>query len=103
MPEPIKSFTSPKQFRAWLARNHGKSKGIWLCIYKKGSTKKSITYAEALDQALCYGWIDGLMKGYDEESYIQRFTPRRTKSSWSKINVQHAERLIKSGEMTEAG
>jgi len=103
MKEQIKTFASPKQFRAWLTRNHSKSKGIWLRIYKKASAKQSITYAEALDQALCYGWIDGQKKAYDEESFLQRFTPRRAQSGWSKINVQHAERLIKSGEMTEAG
>jgi uncharacterized protein YdeI (YjbR/CyaY-like superfamily) len=79
------------------------SDGIWLRIYKKQSGVASVTYAEALDQMLCFGWIDGQKKTYDKQSWLQRFTPRRSKSGWSKINTQHAERLIESGEMTPAG
>ncbi|MDB6110851.1 MAG: hypothetical protein JWR69_2601 [Pedosphaera sp.] len=72
-------------------------------LFKKGSGEPSITYAEALDQALCHGWIDGQKKPYDERSWIQRFTPRRAKSGWSKVNTGHAERLIKAGQMVQAG
>jgi len=76
---------------------------MWLRIFKKDSGEKTVTYAEALDQALCYGWIDGQKKTHDGLSWIQKFTPRRPKSSWSKLNTEHAERLIKAGSMTQAG
>jgi uncharacterized protein YdeI (YjbR/CyaY-like superfamily) len=99
----IMNFTNPQELRAWLLTNSERSKGIWLQIYKKQSAVSSVTYAEALDQTLCFGWIDGQKKPHDEQSWIQRFTPRQSKSGWSKINTQHAERLIKSGEMTPAG
>src|ERR1700744_2075653 len=99
----IISFTSPPDFRNWLEKNHAGSDGIWLRIFKKDSGEKSITYAEALDQSLCYGWIDGQKKAHDKHSWLQKFTPRRAKSGWSKINTQHAERLIKAGQMTSAG
>ena len=97
------SFKSSRDFRAWLAKNHGQSEGIWLRIYKKDSGIAAVTYAEALDEALCYGWIDGQKKPYDKGSWLQKFTPRLAKSGWSKINTQHAERLIKSRRMTRAG
>lgn len=97
------SFTSSGYFRTWLATNHGHQGGIWLRIYKKASGVATVTYAEALDQALCVGWIDGQKKPYDKQSWLQRFTPRRPRSGWSKNNTQHAERLIKSGEMAPAG
>jgi uncharacterized protein YdeI (YjbR/CyaY-like superfamily) len=96
-------FKTFGDFRHWLEKHHAKSDGIWLRIFKKNSRKKSLTYAEALDQALCYGWIDGQRKPFDEDSWIQKFTPRRAKSQWSKINTQHVERLAKSGTMTPAG
>ena len=99
----IISFTSSGDFRTWLATNHGKEGGIWLRIYKKDSSVATVTYAEALDQALCFGWIDGQKKPYDKRSWLQRFTPRRPRSGWSKNNTRHAERLIKSGDMTPAG
>lgn len=99
----IVAFKSPRDFRAWLAKNHSRSSGIWLRIYKKDSARTSVTYAEALDQALCYGWIDGQKKSYDPHSWLQKFTPRHSKSGWSKINTQHVKRLTKSGEMTPAG
>jgi len=99
----VVSYPTAAEFRKWLARNHGRSDGIWLRIFKKGSGLASVTYAEALDQAICFGWIDGQKKPMDEESWLQRFTPRRPKSGWSKINTQHAERLICSGEMAPAG
>jgi uncharacterized protein YdeI (YjbR/CyaY-like superfamily) len=100
--EPI-SFRSWRDFRAWLAENHSRSDGLWLRIYKKDSRVTTVTYPEALDHALCYGWIDGQKKSYDGQSWLQRFTPRRSKSPWSKKNTEHAERLIASGEMVPAG
>ena len=97
------TYETAADFRAWLAANHARSDGIWLRIFKKGSGLPSVTYAEALDQAICFGWIDGQKKPMDERSWLQRFTPRRARSGWSKINTQHAERLIGSGEMAAAG
>jgi len=96
----ILTFKSSAEFRRWLEINHAGSDGIWLRIFKKESGKKSITYAEALDQSLCYGWIDGQKQAYDECSWLQKFTPRRVKSGWSKINTEHAERLIKARQMS---
>jgi len=97
------TFRSSADFRSWLELNHAVSDGIWLRIFKKGSGEKSVTYAEALDQALCYGWIDGQKQAHDEVSWLQKFTPRRAKSGWSKVNTEHAERLIKIKQMTRAG
>jgi uncharacterized protein YdeI (YjbR/CyaY-like superfamily) len=99
----IVSCASSKDFRAWLAKNHSQSAGIWLRVYKKGSGVVTVTYREALDQALCFGWIDGQKKPFDNQSWLQKFTPRRANSGWSKYNTQHADRLIQSGEMTPAG
>lgn len=99
----IMRFKSSLDYRRWLAKNHARSAGIWLRIYKKGASEASVTYAEALDQSLCYGWIDGQKKPCDENSWLQKFTPRRPKGGWSKLNTQHAERLIKSGAMAPAG
>jgi len=99
----IMSCTSSAEFRAWLRDNHSQSDGIWLRVYKKNSGVASVTYAEALDQVLCFGWIDGQKKPYDDQSWLTRFTPRRPKSGWSRINTQHAQRLIESGEMAPAG
>lgn len=97
------AFKSAAEFRGWLETNHDKTEALWLRIFKKGSGETSITYAEALDQALCHGWIDGQKKPHDECSWLQKFTPRRAKSGWSKINTEHAERLIKAGQMTPTG
>jgi uncharacterized protein YdeI (YjbR/CyaY-like superfamily) len=97
------NFTSSLDFRTWLAKNHSHSDDIWLRIYKKDSGVASVTYSEAVDQAICFGWIDGQRKPNDKQSWLQKFTPRRPKSSWSKNNTQHAERLIKSGEIAPAG
>ena len=99
----ILSFRSPAEFRKWLAANHDSSDGIWIRIFKKNSETESITYAEALDEALCFGWIDGQKKPHDEFSWLQKFTRRRAKSGWSKINTGHAERLMRSGKMRAAG
>jgi uncharacterized protein YdeI (YjbR/CyaY-like superfamily) len=99
----ILSFRSASEFRKWLAANHRDSNGIWLRIFKKDSGQLSVTYAEALDEALCFGWIDGQKQRHDEVSWRQKFTPRRAKSGWSKINTQHVERLIQAGRMKAAG
>lgn len=99
----VLSFKEWGDFRRWLARNHERSSGIWLRVYKKHSRIASITYPEALDQALCFGWIDGQRKPLDERSWLQKFTPRRPRSGWSRRNTEHAQRLIDDGQMTPAG
>jgi uncharacterized protein YdeI (YjbR/CyaY-like superfamily) len=99
----ILAFSSPEKWEAWLDRNHLHSNGIWLRFYKKASGKPSVTYAEALDLALCHGWIDSQVKSYDALSYLQRFSPRRARSVWSKVNTGHVERLIQAGRMKPAG
>jgi uncharacterized protein YdeI (YjbR/CyaY-like superfamily) len=99
----IMSFASAPELRAWLAKNCGQSEGILLRIYKKESGLAGVSYAEALDQALCYGWIDGRKLPGDKLSWLQTFTPRRPKSGWSKKNTEHADRLIRAGAMTAAG
>lgn len=97
------TFKSSVQFRSWLESNHAVSDGIWLRIFKKDSDKQTVTYAEALDQALCFGWIDGQKQAHDENSWLQKFTPRRARSGWSRVNTSHAERLIKAGQMDPSG
>jgi uncharacterized protein YdeI (YjbR/CyaY-like superfamily) len=99
----ILRFRSPSEFRKWLAAHHHQSEGIWLRIFKRDAGEPSVSYAEALDEALCFGWIDGQKKSHDDSSWLQRFTQRRPKSGWSKINTQHAERLIQAGRMNAAG
>jgi uncharacterized protein YdeI (YjbR/CyaY-like superfamily) len=96
-------FTSPAEWDAWLAENHARSNGVWLQIFKKGSGRTTISYAEALDEALCHGWIDGQKKAHDAASWLQKFTPRRPKSVWSKINTGHVARLHKLRKMKSAG
>ena len=100
---PIISFKSPKDWASWLDKNHAKSNGIWLRLFKKDSGVASVTYAEALDEALCYAWIDGQLEKCDEKSWLRKFTPRRPKSVWSKKNIEHANRLIQAGKMKPAG
>lgn len=100
---PVLSFQSKKKWSDWLAGQHDKSGGVWVKISKKDSGISSVTYEEALDVALCYGWIDGQKKGFDDQYWLQKFTPRGPKSIWSKINTEKAERLIASGEMKPAG
>jgi uncharacterized protein YdeI (YjbR/CyaY-like superfamily) len=97
------SFKSSRAFRSWLSKHHAKSDGFWMRIFKKTSGEKTITYNEAVDQALCFGWIDGQKKPFDEISWLQKFTPRRPRSPWSKINTERVARLIDAGEMTEHG
>ena len=98
-----KFFSTPAEFREWLERNHDSATELMIGFHKKSSGKKSITYPEALDEALCFGWIDGVRKKLNETSYVQRFTPRKTKSIWSNVNVRHVERLKKEGRMHRAG
>ena len=99
----IISFANKKKWTDWLAKQHDESAGVWLKLAKKDAGIPSITYEEALDVALCYGWIDGQKKGFDDKYWLQKFTPRGPKSIWSKINTEKAERLIANGEMKTAG
>ncbi len=99
----ILPFKDSTAWRQWLDGNHSTIDGVWLRIYKKATEIPTVTYAEALDEALCYGWIDGQKKSYDEESFLQKFTPRRTKSMWSKRNIEHITRLKEAGLMMPAG
>src|SRR5690349_13093161 len=96
-------FKSQEQFRRWLEQNHASANEILVGFHKKGLGKKSITYAEALDEALCFGWIDGVRRSFDETSYTIRFTPRKPRSIWSLVNVRHVERLLKERRMQAAG
>jgi len=100
---PIILFAKPKHWEEWLKKNHAASSGLWLRLAKKNSGVESLTYAEALDIALCYGWIDGQKKSYDDATWLQKFTPRGSRSIWSKINREKAEALIKSKRMKPAG
>jgi uncharacterized protein YdeI (YjbR/CyaY-like superfamily) len=100
---PVLPFESKKKWADWLAKEHSKSTGVWLKLSKKDSGIPSVTYQEALEVALCYGWIDGQKKAFDQEYWLQKFTPRGPKSMWSKINTEKAEKLIASGEMKTAG
>src|SRR5689334_934117 len=102
LPRP-RSFRSSKELRAWMAKEHTRAAGLLLRIYKKDSGVASVTYAEALDQALCFGWIDGQKMPFDENSWVQKWAPRRAKSAWSRRNVAHVQRLIREGQMTAAG
>lgn len=99
---PVLSFAAKESFAAWLEQ-HIADAGLWLKIAKKGSGAVTISYAEGLEVALCYGWIDGQKQAYDGQYFLQRFTPRRAKSVWSKINVDKVGELIKSGRMRKEG
>ena len=100
---PTVAFKTAKTFEKWLEKNYENTNGLWLKIFKKDSGEKTISYAEALDVALCYGWIDSQKKAFDEQAWLQKFCPRRPKSIWSKINIGHVERLISEGRMRTAG
>ena len=102
-PRKVHEFADEQSFHDWLARHHDKEDEVWIKIHKVGSGLPSVTPKQAIDVALCWGWIDGLRKGLDSESYLQRYTPRRSKSVWSKINVGNVARLIQEGRMTEHG
>ena len=92
-----------EQWRQWLEANHAKLQQIWLVFYKKHSGKPSVSYDEAVEEALCFGWIDGITKRIDEDRYAQRYTPRRPRSNWSEPNIQRVRALIEAGKMTDAG
>ena len=96
-------FSSPDKFRKWLHENHLKKEELWVGYYKKATGKPSITWPESVDQALCYGWIDGIRKSINEESYMIRFTPRKPKSHWSKVNINKVKELKKKGLMMPSG
>ena len=100
---PTLPFESKKKFADWLVKNHDKSAGVWLKLAKKATGIRTVTYTEALDVALCYGWIDGQKGSFDKQYFLQKFTPRRSKSIWSKINVEKVEHLIASGKMKPSG
>lgn len=100
---PPVAFATPAALRAWLEKHHRTEAEIILRLYRTSAADRGVTYAQALDEALCFGWIDGVRKRYDDISYTQRFTPRRARSIWSRVNVAHVQRLIKEGRMTEAG
>jgi uncharacterized protein YdeI (YjbR/CyaY-like superfamily) len=101
--DPIVSFASRGEWAAWLAAHHASSKGVWLRIAKKGAGTATVSYAEALEAALCYGWIDGQKGRLDDDFWLQRFTPRKPGSKWSQINRTKAVSLIEAGEMKPAG
>ena len=105
VPDPgrIKTFRTQAAFESWMRKNHAREREVWLRIYKKDSGVPSITIAEALDVVLCWGWIDGIRKAFDERSYLQRYSLRRAKSLWSQINREHVSRLTKAGRMTPHG
>ena len=102
-PEKVRAFKDAASFYTWLAKRHDKDVEVWIKIHKVDSGLKSITPKEAIDVVLCWGWIDGLRKGLDKQSFLQRYSPRGKKGTWSQINVDNVARLIKEGRMTEHG
>ena len=100
---PTLPFESKKKFTEWLAKNYDKSAGVWVKLAKKATGIPSVTYAEAVEVALCYGWIDGQAGSFDDKFWLVKFTPRRPKSIWSQINTKRVEQLIASGEMKPSG
>lgn len=100
---PIRAFADAKSWNEWLDKNHADQVGVWIKIAKKASGIPSVTYAEAVDEALCYGWIDGLKRSYDEQYFLQKFTPRRKRSVWSKVNIGKVEVLVAAGRMQAQG
>jgi uncharacterized protein YdeI (YjbR/CyaY-like superfamily) len=100
---PVVSFASQQDWEQWLQAEHGTAKGLWLKLAKKGSSVDSVSYEEAIQSALCYGWIDGQKGAYDERFWLQRFTPRGPRSRWSKINREKASKLLAEGRMQTAG
>lgn len=102
-PQRIRAFKDEAAFERWLRANHDREPEVWLKIFKKDSGVATVTYAQALDVALCWGWIDGLKKSFDGDAFLQRFTPRRPKSVWSQINRDHIARLVEAGRMTPHG
>ena len=107
MPEPdplkINTFTTPKDLYHWLKMNHATESELWVKIYKKHTGVESVTWNDVVIEALCWGWIDGIKKSIDDQAYLQRITPRKQRSNWSKRNTEHSERLINEGRMMESG
>ena len=103
MPDSPTLFKTAEAFETWLKKHHAASDGLWLQIAKKGADEPSVTYPEAVEIALCWGWIDGQKKGLDDQHFLQRFTPRRARSIWSKINVAKVATLIEAGRMQPPG
>jgi uncharacterized protein YdeI (YjbR/CyaY-like superfamily) len=107
MPEPdplkIEPFVTPKDLGQWLEVNHASESELWVKIYKKNTGIESVTWNDVVIEALCWGWIDGIKKSIDDQAYLQRITPRKARSNWSKRNTEHAERLISEGRMMESG
>lgn len=101
--KPVLAFASSEDWEAWLEREHAASDGVWIKFAKKGSGVASVAYPEAVEVALCYGWIDSQMQSLDERFYVQKFTPRRARSKWSRINRDKIEELTKAGRMKPAG
>jgi uncharacterized protein YdeI (YjbR/CyaY-like superfamily) len=101
--KPVLAFASPEEWEAWLDAEHAGSDGVWVKFAKKGSGVPTVVYAEAVESALCYGWIDSQVKSLDERFYLQKFTPRRARSKWSQINRQKIEELTRQGRMKPAG
>lgn len=99
----VKNFRTQAAFATWLSANHARETELWLKIHKKNSGMPTVTYAQALDVALCWGWIDGIRKGFDDCSFLQRFTPRKARSIWSQVNRDHVARLTAAGRMTPHG
>jgi uncharacterized protein YdeI (YjbR/CyaY-like superfamily) len=102
-PRGVREFADEQGFHDWLAAHHDKADEVWIKIHKVGSGLPSITPRQAIDAALCWGWIDAVRKGFDDRSYLQRYTPRQPRSIWSQINVENVQRLIREGRMTEHG
>jgi uncharacterized protein YdeI (YjbR/CyaY-like superfamily) len=102
-PRKIKTFRTEPALAAWMEANHARETELWLKIHKKGSGLPTVTTAQALDVALCWGWIDGIRKSFDERSFLQRYSPRRARSLWSQINRDHVARLTAAGRMTPHG
>ena len=103
MPDSPTLFKTAEAFETWLKKHHAASDGLWLQIAKKGADEPGVTYPEAVEIALCWGWIDGQKKGLDDQHFLQRFTPRRARSIWSKINVAKVATLIEAGRMQPPG
>jgi uncharacterized protein YdeI (YjbR/CyaY-like superfamily) len=102
-PAKVREFKDAERFYKWLSKHHDKEDEVWIKIHKVGSGLKSISAKEAIDVVLCWGWIDAIRKGFDDKSFLQRYTPRGKKSTWSQINVDNVARLIEEGRMTEHG
>lgn len=101
--DDVHHFTDASEWERWLGKHHGETAGVWLLIVKKGCRDPGLAISDALDVALCHGWIDSQRKGYDDTHYLQRYSPRRSQSPWSKLNVQRAEALIAAGRMEAGG